>query len=116
MPALFVYGTLMRGEANHRFLATQEYLGPRRTAPAFALHDLGPYPAMVAGSGEIEGELFAIDPGILPELDRFEGHPTLFARTEIRVGPEGERALCYLYAAPLPDSARLIACGSWRRR
>ena len=41
---VFVYGTLKRGERNHYFLASAEYLGPAFTEPLYRMIDCGPYP------------------------------------------------------------------------
>ena len=44
---VFVYGTLMRGMANHRHLAGAPCLGTAELA-GFALYDLGPFPMAIA--------------------------------------------------------------------
>ncbi len=70
VPWLFVYGTLLAGEANAALL---DGLPRRRATVAGALHDCGPYPAMALGSARVWGELVPLDPRRLPELDRLEG-------------------------------------------
>jgi gamma-glutamylcyclotransferase (GGCT)/AIG2-like uncharacterized protein YtfP len=95
---LFVYGSLMRGEANHRLLAGAEALGAARTAAEFELVDLGPYPGLVAGGGSaVVGELYRVDGGIVVRLDAFEGHPGYFRRSPIRL-VDGRPAEAYLLA------------------
>jgi gamma-glutamylcyclotransferase (GGCT)/AIG2-like uncharacterized protein YtfP len=49
--AVFVYGTLLKGEGNHRVLRDSRLIGLGITKPAFELHDLGPFP------GETDEEL-----------------------------------------------------------
>lgn len=71
----FVYGTLKRGEI-------RESMWPRPAAhvePATTcgrLFDLGPYPALLDGDGEIAGELWHVSPAdfrvTLATLDRIE--------------------------------------------
>jgi gamma-glutamylaminecyclotransferase len=101
---LFVYGTLKRGQRNHRLLADQRFVGPAVTAPAFRLFDLGPHPAMVrdADGGAVRGELFAVSECCLGELDEFEGVPDLFDRERIGLA-DGTTAWAYLYVRPIPD-------------
>jgi gamma-glutamylcyclotransferase (GGCT)/AIG2-like uncharacterized protein YtfP len=102
---LFVYGTLKRGERNHRLLAGQRFVGPAVTAPGFRLFDLGPYPGMVrAAGGVVRGELFDVSEPCLVELDEFEGVPTLFDRAVVELS-DGTAAAAYLYARPFPPGA-----------
>ena len=102
---LFVYGTLKRGERNHRLLAGQRFVGPAVTAPGFRLFDLGPYPGVVrAAGGLVRGELFDVFVRCREELDEFEGVPTLFDRTTIELA-DGTTAAAYLYARPVPPDA-----------
>lgn len=102
---LFVYGTLKRGERNHRLLAGQRFVGPGTTATGFRLFDLGPYPGMVrAAGGAVRGELFEVCDRCREELDEFEGVPTLFDRVTIELA-DGTRASAYLYVRPIPADA-----------
>ena len=82
---IFVYGTLKRGGANHSVLAGQEFVGPGRLAPGFALYALGDYPGLVAdpSSGDrVTGELWRVDAAALARLDALEGlDEGLYARS-----------------------------------
>lgn len=115
---LFVYGTLMRGEINHRFLRLCRRLGDARTEPGFELADLGTFPALVAtGSGVVVGELYEVDEATLRRLDSFEDVPNLYVRRAIRVlGPAGREWLAFAYLMPASAVAGCprIASGSWR--
>ena len=74
---VFVYGTLLFGERNHGLLVSARLVGEARTLPAFQLHDLGPYPGLVAGGEHaIVGEVYAVDDATLAALDRLEAPPT----------------------------------------
>src|SRR5215471_201591 len=58
---VFVYGTLKRGERNHRLLADQEFLGAAVTVPRYRVFDLGPYPGLVRDDATglaVRAELF----------------------------------------------------------
>jgi gamma-glutamylcyclotransferase (GGCT)/AIG2-like uncharacterized protein YtfP len=89
--AIFVYGTLKRGEVRERMWPRQ----PLVIEPAEvrgALYDLGPYPALAAGDDRVAGELWhfaAADlPATLAALDRIEGYrgraDDLYKRIEVR--------------------------------
>jgi gamma-glutamylcyclotransferase (GGCT)/AIG2-like uncharacterized protein YtfP len=113
--ALFVYGTLMAGEANAAELGEAAYLGPARTAPGYTLVDLGPYPGLVAGGATVvHGELYQVPSGQLGRLDLFEEHPTVYRRAPV-VLAGGAAAVAYFLVRPAP-AAPCIASGDWRRR
>ena len=97
---LFVYGTLKRGERNHRLLAGQEFLGEAATMPLYRLYDLGPFPGLVLDMDdgrEIHGELWAVDEAALAALDDFEGVPDLFIRADVAVRHQFDTVQAYLY-------------------
>ena len=112
---VFVYGTLLSGEPNHRLLADAELVGEARTEAAFDLVSLGAFPAMVPGGGTaIAGEVYEVDPQTLDALDRLEGHPRFYRRHAVRLDDGGE-VLAYLLT---PDQVRgrpRITSGDWRR-
>lgn len=113
---LFVYGTLLRGEINHREIEGARFVREARTEPAFELVDLGEYPALVpGGSLAVPGELYAVSPAQLVALDAFEGHPELYLRSPIRLD-DGEQAEAYLLAPERAAGLPRIAGGSWRAR
>jgi gamma-glutamylcyclotransferase (GGCT)/AIG2-like uncharacterized protein YtfP len=59
---IFVYGSLLSGQPNHRVLARAALVVEAVTEPRFALHDLGAFPGMVAGGEHaIAGEVYAVD-------------------------------------------------------
>ena len=112
---VFVYGTLLSGEPNHRLLADAELVGAARTEPDFDLVSLGAFPAMIAGGATaIAGEVYEVDRPTLDALDRLEGHPRFYRRRAVRLDDGGE-VLAYLLT---PDQVRgrpRISSGDWRR-
>jgi gamma-glutamylcyclotransferase (GGCT)/AIG2-like uncharacterized protein YtfP len=113
---VFVYGTLLAGEANHGLLARARFVGEAKTPAGYALHDLGAYPAMIAGGGDaIAGEIYEVDEATLAALDELEDHPTYYQRQVITLAG-GERAATYLLSAADVAGCAVIASGSWRAR
>lgn len=109
---VFVYGTLLRGEVNHRLLAGAELLGAHRTEPCYTLFHLGAYPGVaIGGVTAIQGEVYAVDRAGLVRLDQLEDYPRLYDRKLIPT-PYG-RAWIYLYRGRLADRS-VIAGGDWR--
>ncbi len=109
---VFVYGTLLRGEVNHRLLAEAEYLGPHRTASCFSLYLLGAYPGAVRGGGTaLQGEVYAVDHAGLRRLDQLEDYPTLYDR-RLLATPYG-RTWIYLFRGSVRDRP-VIPGGDWR--
>lgn len=113
---VFVYGTLLSGEPNHRLLATAKPLGPARTALGYRLHDLGSFPAMVeGGEGAVDGELYEVDDGTLAALDRLEGHPDFYRRVPIRLAT-GEEVESYVMRPGQVEERAVVEAGDWRGR
>jgi gamma-glutamylcyclotransferase (GGCT)/AIG2-like uncharacterized protein YtfP len=84
------------------------------------LYDLGPYPALAPGRGEVLGELYEVsDPSLFEELDWFETYdrgwqtePEYVRRLIPLIEPEVE-AWVYVYARDPGNSPR-IESGDWR--
>jgi gamma-glutamylcyclotransferase (GGCT)/AIG2-like uncharacterized protein YtfP len=115
MHRMFVYGTLMRGEPNHRLLAAARFLGAAKTAPGYRLFDLGACPAMTTGDQAVDGELFEVDAETLARIDRLEGHPTYYVRLAILL-EDGRRAHAYLMPEIEFGRHPVIPGGAWRTR
>lgn len=119
--SLFVYGTLMEGQAQEGLLA-----GLARTSASTrgALWDLpAGYPALSPGSDVVHGELVAgLEDRMLALLDRYEGvDEGLFERVEIevKVGLRASAAWVYVMNDPRRRGARRVVSGRWvqtRRR
>ena len=112
---VFVYGTLMTGEPNHRLLAHAQHVGRASTRPAYHLVDLGAFPALVSGGKTaVAGEVYSVDSPTLAALDRLEGHPRFHRRTPITLAG-GRQALAYLQAPEQTRDWPRITGGDWRR-
>jgi gamma-glutamylcyclotransferase (GGCT)/AIG2-like uncharacterized protein YtfP len=111
---LFVYGSLMRGEANAHHLGAARYLGPACTKPIYTLLDLGPFPALLeGGASAVRGEIYELDAAALRAIDVFEEHPHVYRRALVHLAG-GVRAQAY-FLVRRPAAARVIADGDWRR-
>ncbi len=103
MTLVFLYGTLKRGGCNHPLLAGQEFCGPGRTAPGFALYVLDGYPGMVPEEGDasgVNGEVWSVEDACLRALDELEGTAEgLYRREPVPMeAPFSERRVeAYLY-------------------
>lgn len=109
---VFVYGTLMRHEANHHYLRAATYLGRARTAPRYRLFSLGSYPVLcLNGRQRVYGEVYQVSTATLQQLDRLEEYPHYYQRKQVPTafGP----AWLYFQAQP-PVTARPIASGRWQ--
>lgn len=121
--AIAVYGLLRSGESGfERFGLAGAFapLGPC-VIPGL-LYDLGAYPGLVIGEGEVAGELFEVrDAGVMPALDAFEGYwpgdpqRSRYQRIQIPLIKPDRRAWVYVWRLDL-DEARLIESGDWFRR
>lgn len=119
---LFVYGTLMSGMPAAEMLTGAARLVGRGLVRG-VLYDLGEYPALWPGDGDVWGEVYAVAGGAtLRRIDAYEGcdpsqPESLFRRGRVDVRLENGaviRAWAYFYDRPLPPEARRIACGDYR--
>lgn len=101
-----VYGTLKRGERNHALVARATPMGAYRSAPHYALYDLGSYPAAVAGGEQaLQLEIYRVDAEQLAALDALEGHPVLYRRKRRNVPGFGP---VWLYEMDVVTVAKLF--------
>lgn len=125
--ALFVYGTLMRGES--RFVALEQlgFLSIKRAQTFGRLLDLGSFPGLVhlqSRSDTVKGELVRLrDPGaavaVLDAIEEFRGFGragSLYRRTLCEaVTRDGRSYTAWTYClAAAADDARTIRGGDWR--
>ena len=80
MEKIFVYGTLKKGFGNNRILDNETFVG-RDTITGWNMIDLGPFPAIVAGTKHIIGEVWEVNS--LQELDLLEGFPSFYDRVQV---------------------------------
>ncbi|CAM4542695.1 gamma-glutamylcyclotransferase family protein [Myxococcus xanthus] len=112
---VFVYGTLLSGEPNHRLLRGARLIGPARTQPRFTLYDYGPFPALASrGTHAVEGEVYEVDALMLAALDKLEGHPYFYERKSITLDGAG-RVEAYLFPKERLAGRPIIESGCWRR-
>ena len=125
---VFVYGTLQRGESNHRILeqGEAEFVGTG-TAEGYLL-DLGAFPgAMKGGEGQFNGELYFLPyfDDTIRRLDRLEGNGSFYKREVIEVGmhphywtgTEGTQRMSWCYFLVSDKNLRHfgpIRCGCWK--
>jgi gamma-glutamylaminecyclotransferase len=112
---VFVYGSLLRGESNHRVLGGARLVARAITAPRYTLIDLGAFPAILDhGTTSIRGEVYRCDAETLVRLDRLEGHPRFYERRDVVLARGPARAQGYFLASGRSNAAP-IPSGDWRR-
>ena len=109
---VFVYGTLLSGEANHHYLKNSTCLG-NAYIEGYDLYDVGYYPAIVAGDGLVIGELYRVSKEDLPSIDRLEGEGTLYAKRCERVILNGNATFAFTYIY-LRDVTGLERIPAWK--
>ncbi|XP_055475195.1 gamma-glutamylaminecyclotransferase isoform X3 [Psammomys obesus] len=95
MAHVFVYGTLKRGQPNHKVMLDRShgsavFRGRGCTVESFPLVIAGehniPWLLNLPGKGRcVAGEIYEVDEKMLGFLDDFEGCPSMYQRTALQV-------------------------------
>lgn len=97
---VFVYGTLMRGNSNHRYLKGCEFLGEAELKD-FALYNVKQYAGIKPRQGfTVKGEVFEADEAARARLDKLEEEGSLYTAQHVSVtlnGGEACGAFVYVY-------------------
>jgi len=121
--AFAVYGLLRAGESGFAQLGLAEAftpLGPCHIPGR--LYDLGAYPGLTPGPGQVVGELFEVfDASVITRLDAFEDYwpddpgRTRYGRRKMQLIQPARTAWVYVWVLGL-DQARLLPGGDWFKR
>lgn len=102
---LFVYGTLREGDEAHFKMEGATSLGRCSTSPKYRIVEKPDFRGLVDGQTSVDGELYAVTPDKLLELDDWEDQ--IFRRSAV-VLEDGRIADCYkLQDKLIKDVARL---------
>lgn len=107
---IFVYGTLMKGQSNHRaFLKDDSFIGSGMI-DGYDMYDLGYFPGIVSGTGKVCGEVYSVTPEELKCIDGLEGEGSLYKKEKTTVQMAGKSeisAFVYVYLGSV-SGRRLI--------
>jgi gamma-glutamylcyclotransferase (GGCT)/AIG2-like uncharacterized protein YtfP len=121
MTLLFIYGTLMPGLRLEVQMHGARFMGPAQVPGR--LVDVGRFPGLLLGDGQVTGEVYEVDAAHLARLDGVEGlvpgdrSASQYWREEVKVsgGPlQGQPVQTYVYNRPT-DGCTPIAHGDYRR-
>lgn len=96
---VFVYGTLMKNQGNHRCLNDSIYIGDG-VIDGYEMYDLGSYPGIVEGKGTVIGEVYQITGETENRLDCLEGEGDLYLKKPVIVRLDNNQtvfAIVYVY-------------------
>lgn len=109
---VFLYGTLMRGRSNHRFLRKARFLGSALVCEAGLFAVTPHYPGVVRAPGKtVRGEVYEVDGPTLAALDRLEDAGKLYQRelfpAVLEETGETVPAWVYLWLGPVPPGSEV---------
>ena len=119
---VFVYGKLQKGESNHGYLASAQYLGPALSIDPLSMFiDLDTSIPVVTEQPTtfISGELYLLpDARALAQIDSLEGHPDSYQRKLILVDQSRRvhKAWCYLFHHELDSAHVFLNTGNYKDR
>lgn len=105
---IFVYGTLKTGYGNHRLLLDSNYMGEGKII-GYDLYDLGSFPGIIGGTGEVLGEIYEIDQYTLKKVDMLEAEGFLYSRVPVEVFQNEKiiKADAYVFKRSLNNARRI---------
>lgn len=111
---VFVYGTLMKGEANHGYLQNSTCSGTALVM-GYDMYNVGAYPAIVSGDNLIIGELYNVPLEDMPSIDMLEGEGSLYTKKCETVSyDDGKSTFAFVYVYK-GDVSNLERISSWNR-
>lgn len=116
---VFVYGTLLSGEGNHRLLEDATYLR-KETILGMNMYNTGGFPAVVEGDRSITGEVYDCDEDTIQRLHWLEGYDEDRDAEDNLYNPhvvptEYGSVLLYLWAGDVAGMP-VIESGDWVNR
>ncbi|GAA0453427.1 gamma-glutamylcyclotransferase [Alkalibacillus silvisoli] len=118
---VFVYGTLLFGERNHRLIEEANCSAKVAWVKGHLVDTTNGYPALVLGSDQqVYGELYRISDELMIEIDKLEGYvpdgESHYERKVVEVETDLGRlkAYTYYYEAWKAEGLREVAFGNWR--
>jgi gamma-glutamylcyclotransferase (GGCT)/AIG2-like uncharacterized protein YtfP len=121
--SIAVYGLLRAGESGFARFGLANAFRPRGPCVIPGeLWDLGRFPGLVAGAGEVVGELFElVDASVMPRLDAFEDYwpddpdRSRYDRVKLQLAEPDRQAWVYVWRLGLQAATR-IESGDWFKR
>lgn len=105
---LFVYGTLMSDGCRAHVLKGQTKLKDAQTSPNYQLLDLGSFPGLVRLENDgrsVHGEIWEVDGGLKPILDRIEGSPRMYGLEPVSIDGDDRQIYAYFFRLRSPNTA-----------
>jgi len=110
MHTIAVYGSLKRQYHNHALLAQSCFKG-NDILEGWDMADLGAFPGVFKGEGSIHVEVYEVTEEEMQSLDRLEGYPTFYNRTQ--VDTEYGKAWLYYLNNPSRYIDKIVEGGKW---
>ncbi len=93
---LFVYGTLMRGLSNHKYLKNEKFICQTEILDFELYNVTNEYPGIIKKeNSKVQGELYQINRQILEDLDKLEGDE--YKRIEVNLITKEDRMKAFTY-------------------
>lgn len=113
-PFVFVYGTLKRGGSNNRLLSSSKFITVAESVTESHLFNLGGFPCWNPTSplsdalrAPVRGEIWEVTEEDLKRLDRLEGHPDFFYRSQMNFVHDYKTYRAWVYFLEEPHATNL---------
>lgn len=108
---VFVYGTLMRGNINHKtYMSNCKFIGDA-ILHGYSLYELGGFPGVKPNRGDtVKGELYEVDSQVLQTLNHLESEGSMYSLETGKVKVLGRvvpNTFVYVYLHSVDENARI---------
>lgn len=112
-----VYGTLLSEQGNNRLLEDSRLVGPAESRFWGTMYSAGGFPilSLHEADSKVKVEIYEVtDQRIMDQLDRLEGYPGWYDRTQKVFFLNGEEITAWIYHQDEERDLEVVPNGNWK--
>lgn len=118
MAVVFVYGSLMKGYWNHKYLENSDFIG-YATLDGYGIYHVSSFPGIVPRMDHyVLGEVYNVNESTMRALDILEDEGDMYVRKEetVRVGDKNIKCFVYVWNREIKPGFKKVESKPWKPR